>query len=181
MAIGQRRLERVLGHARQVHHARVAAARVGRTRASGHDVAVGVHGIDGIHERDDGVGRENLLKVGAIALAAVADEDLVRRQCDAARAEVLRGDLPAQPLVADVRTVALERLCAGHVVGRLVNRAHHRRGQRPRHIADPEVDDARGRVRVGERLRPPPDLGEQICGAQVQEVFVDPGHGAPAV
>jgi hypothetical protein len=34
---------------------------------------------------------------------------------------------------------------------------------------------------VAERLLAPPDLGEEIGGAEIEVMLVDPGHGAHAV
>jgi hypothetical protein len=175
-AIGQRGLEVVFRDARQVDHAGVAGGRIRRAGAPGDHVGVGIHRIDGIHYADHALGGENLLKIGAVALAAVADEDLVRSQRHAARDEILGRDFGAQPLVPDVRPVAFEGLESRHVVGGLVERADDCGRQRPRHVTDAEIDDARGRMRGAERRLPSPDLGEEVGGAQVQVVFIDPSH-----
>jgi len=45
----------------------------------------------------------------------------------------------------------------------------------------PRSDHTSVGMGVGERLLPPPDLGEQIGRAEVQVVLVDSGHGASAV
>ena len=176
--VGQRRLELVLGGAGQVHDASVAAALVGAAATPGDHVAVGVDGVNGIHERDHAVLREDLLEVRAVALAAVAHEDLVDGDLHAARAEVVGRDLGAQELVTDVGPVALEGLAPRHVVRRLVNRPHDGRGQRLGHVADAEIDQANVGMRVGVHLRPAPDLGEEIALIEVQVELVESGHGA---
>ena len=71
----------------------------------------------------------------------------------AAGAEVVCGDLRAQPLVADVGAVALERLGARLLAGRGLERLHHRGRQRQRDVADAEVDDPGVRVRLAKGLR----------------------------
>src|SRR3989442_5997308 len=112
----------------RLDEALVAAAVVRRPGAAGHHVAVGVDRIDRIHQRYDAVRGEDLLDVRAVALAAVAHEYLVELEGDAARAEVVRGDLGSQELVADVRTVALQRLGSRLLPRRLLQGLdHHRR------------------------------------------------------
>ena len=88
----------------------------------------------------------------------------------------MRGDVRAQEFVADVRAVALEGLAAGHLVGGLVHGADDGGRQRLGHVADAEVDQADVGMGVGERLRPAPDLGEQIVLVEVQVRLVEAGH-----
>jgi hypothetical protein len=174
--VGKGGLKAVLRGAGQVHHARVAPALVGGPGAARDHVAVRVNGIDRIHQRHHTIPGEDLLEIGAVALAAVADEDLVDPDLHAARGEIVAGDLRAQKLVADVRTVATERLGVGHLVGGVVDRVDHGRRQRAGHVADAEVDQADVWVGVAEDLRAPTDLGEEVAGLEVAEVLVDLGH-----
>src|SRR3989344_8476700 len=53
--------------------------------ASGNDVGIAVHGIDGVLHGGDALVGKDARDVGAIGLRAVADEDLVRPYRDAAR------------------------------------------------------------------------------------------------
>ena len=107
-------------------------------------------------------------------------EELARLRAVAQRAGAsCMGDLGQQELVAGVRTVALERLGARQLVGRVVERADHRGRQGLGHIADAEVDEPDVRVRVAEGLRPLPDLGEEIARPQALVVLVDFRHGGP--
>src|SRR5439155_13957052 len=103
--------------------------------------------------------------------------DLVDGDLHAARAEVVGRDLGAQELVADVGAVALEGLAPRHVVRGPVNRAHDGRGQGLGHVTDAEIDQANVGMRVGEHLRPAPDLGEEIVLIEVQVELVESGHG----
>ena len=178
MPVGQRGQEVVLRGTRQVHEARVAPTLIGAARSSGDHVAVRVHRVDGIHEGDHAFGGEDLLQVGAVALAPVADEDLVHCNIDAARAEIVLGDLRTQEVVAHVGPIAPQRRGLPLLTGGLFQGVDDRRWQRPRHVADPQRDDAGVGMRLAEDLRPPLDLGEQITGPEVQVGLVDPWHGA---
>src|SRR5256886_12940586 len=107
----------------------------------GHHVAVDVHRIHGIHDGDDAVGSEDLLDVGAVALAAVADEDLVGAHRDAALAVVTGGDQLGEEVVARLGAVPSERLRAGHLVDGRVEAADDHGCERLRNVTDPEPDD----------------------------------------
>src|SRR2546430_5355764 len=113
----------------------------------GHDVAVDVHGIHGVHDGDDTVGSEDLLDVGAVALAAIADEDLVGADRDAPLAVVACGDQLGEEVVAGLRAVAPEGLRAGHLVHGGVERADDGGREWLSDVADPEPDDLGGGLR----------------------------------
>jgi hypothetical protein len=87
------------------------------------------------------------------------------------------GDVGAEELVADVGTVALERLAARHVVGGLVDGPHDGRGQGLGHVAHAQVHHAHAGMRVGERLRAAPDLGEEVALVEVQVELIESRHG----
>jgi hypothetical protein len=176
--VGERGLEAVLRRARQVDETRIAPALVGGPGAPRHHVAVRVDGVDGIHEGHDAFGREELLDVGAVALAAIADEDLVQAEPHAEGAEVVSGDLGEEELISGIGSVAPEGLGARQLVGGLVEGADHRRRQRLRDVADPEVHQARAGMRFVKGLGPAADLREEVARAEAPEVLVDPGHGA---
>ena len=93
--------------------------------------------------------REDLLDVAAVALAAVADEDLVGRDVDAARRVVVLADRLDQEVVALLGAVAVERLALAHLVDRGVHRLDDRGRERLGDVADAEADH----LRVGMRGR----------------------------
>jgi hypothetical protein len=86
------------------------------------------------------------------------------------------GDQLGEELVAGLGAVAAERLAAGHLVHRRVQRRDDRRRQRLGDVADPQADDAGvGMLRL-ERLDPRGDIGEEIAALELEIVVVDPCH-----
>ena len=74
----------------------------------GHDVRVDVDRIDGIADRNLHIRAEQFLNVTAVALRTVRDQDLVRRDVNAAILEIDLGNLLAKEGVALFRTVSVE-------------------------------------------------------------------------
>ena len=178
VAVGERRREAVLRRAGQIDDAVVAPVVARRPGAPRHHVAVQVHGIDRVDDGHNTVGGEDLLDVRRVGLAAVAHEDLVGRDRDAALAEVVFGDELGEERVARLRAVPLEGLGARHLVHGAVERRDHRGRQRVGHVADPETDEPGARVRVLELPHPPRDLREKVARPELQVVVVDARHGA---
>ena len=175
-AVGERRAEAILGRGREIEKPGVPAVSAGGARPSCHGVRVDVGGVHGVDERHLRVGREDLLDVAGVALGAVAHEDLVGPDPDAARTVVVGGDELGQELVARLGPVAPERLGPRHLVDGLVHGAHNRRGQRQRDVADPEPDQPGVRMGGRKRLHAPRDLGEEVGRLQREVVLVDPDH-----
>ena len=147
-----------------------------RARAASHDIRVEVDRVYRVRDGDL-VGRaEDLLDVAAVALGAVADENLVRRDLDAAVRVVVLDDGFRQERVALLRAVAVERLSLRLIVDRLVHGLDADLRQRLRDIADAEADDVGIRVRFlvgGDTAR---DLREEIAARQLQIVIVNGSH-----
>ena len=76
----------------QIDHPVVAPVAGGAPGAPGHDVAVHVDGVDRIHHRDHAIGREDLLDVRGVCLAAVGNANLVGREVYPARRIVVSRD-----------------------------------------------------------------------------------------
>ena len=112
-----------------------------------HQVAVQIYRVHRVGDGDAAIGGKKLLKVRHVALRAVADEDLVRREFHAARSVFAAHDRFAQKFVALLGAVAPETLARTHLVHRAVHRGDDRRDERGRHVADPELDHVG--VRVG--------------------------------
>ena len=146
--------------------------------ATGHDVRVDVDGIDGIADRDLHVRAEKLLNVAAVAFRAVGDEDLVRRNVDAAVLEVDLGDLLAQKGVALFRTVSVEIALASLIVHRLVHGGDDGRRQRLGDVADAETDHLRVRMRLLMCGHAMGDLRKEVSGLDFRVVFVNVQHGS---
>jgi len=171
------RLEVVLGRARQVDDPIVPPARVRVAGASAHHGDVEVCGVHGIAERDDALRPEDLLDIAGVALGAVAHDDLVGRELDAALAVVVADDRVDEKIPAGLGRVAAEGLRPGHLVDGLVHRADHGVGQGSGHVADPQTDELRVRVRGLVFTSAPAGLTEEVAGAKLQVVVVYPGHG----
>ena len=115
--------EAVLRGALQIDEPRIRAALVALAGVAGHDVRIDIDGIDRVGDRDAVLVAEDVEDVAAIALRAVADEDLVIRDLDALRAEIILRDRVPQPLVTLLRAVAVKAFARRHLVHRLVHRA----------------------------------------------------------
>ncbi len=105
--------------------------------------------------------REDLLDVAAVALAAIADEDLVGRDVDAARLVIVRADRLDEEVVALLGAIAAEGLAHAHLVDGRVHRFDDRRRERFGDIADAEPDHLRIGMRRRERAHATPDLGKR--------------------
>ncbi len=162
----------------EVGQAGIATIRPRGRRASRHHVRIDVHRVHRIGDRDARREREDLLDVAAVALAAIADEDLVGRDVHAARGVVVLADRFDEEVVALLRAVAAERLALAHLVDGGVHRLDDRGRERLGHIADAEADDLRVGVRRRVRAHATTDLGEQITRRQLGVVLVDTRPGA---
>jgi hypothetical protein len=83
-----------------------------------------------------------------------------------------------QEIPAGLGRIAAEGLGLRHLVDGFVHRPDHRVRQRAGHVADSEADQLRIGVRRLVLARAPAGLAEEIAGAKLQVVVVDPGHGA---
>ena len=143
-----------------------------------HHVRVDVDRIDRIGDGDARGEREDLLDVAAIALAAIADEDLVSRDVDTARRIVVLADRLDEEVVTLLRAVAAKRLALAHLVDGRVHRVDDRGCERLGDISDAEADDLRIGMRRRVGTHATTDLGEQVTRRQLGVVLVDARHGA---
>ena len=171
---GARRLglEAVRFVADEVREAGIPTIGTGRIGATCHHVRIDVNRIDRIGDRDLRGMREDLLDVAAIALAAIADEDLVGRDVDAAHLVVIRADRFDEKIVTLLGTVAAERLARAHLVDRGVHRFEDRGSEGLGDIADAEANDFRVRMRRRETAHAAPDLGEEVARRKFCVVLV---------
>ena len=84
----------------------------------------------------------------------------------------------AQPFVALLWAIALERLAHGHFVHGPVHRGDDGGRQRFRHVADAAADESLGGVgiRVAKHFHAPADFGKQITGFEFQIIVVEQCH-----
>ena len=142
-----------------------------------HHVRIDVDGIDGIAHGNLRIRREQFLDVAAVALRAVRNENLVRRDVHAALAEVELGDLLAQEGVALLGSVAVEVRARRLVIDGLVHRRDDGRGERLGDVPDSEADDFRLRVLRLVRRHAVGDFGEEIGRLDFRVVWVNLQHG----
>ena len=147
-----------------------------RARAAGHDIRVEVDRVYRVRDGDLVCRAEDLLDVAAVALGAVADEDLVRRDLDAAVRVVVLDDGFRQERVALLWAVAVERLSLRLIVDRLVHGLDADLRQRLRDIADAEADDVGIRVRFLVGSDTARNLREEIAARQLQIVIINGSH-----
>ena len=172
----QVRCEVVLRRAGQIDDAFEVAVVLQRSRAAGHDVRVEVDRVNRVRDGDL-VGRaEDLLDVAAVALRAVADENLIRRDLDAAVRVVVLDDGFRQEGVALLRAVAVERLSLGLIVDGLVHGLDADLRQRLRDIADAETDDVGIRVCFFISSNAACDFSKEVAAWQLQIVIINSSH-----
>ena len=170
------RHEIVLGRHRKINQPRKPARLVGLPGPPGHHVRIDVNRINGIGDGDNVLGPEDVEDIPRVALRAVGDENLVRRNSHATRLVIILGNGVTEKVVPLLGPVAAKRLAATHLVDGPMHGLDHGRRQRLGHVADPQANDLRLRI-LGRELRDAAaDLGKQIACLQLQKVIVDFRH-----
>ncbi len=141
--------------------------------AASHHVGVDINGINRVADRDDVVRAEDIADIAGVALRAVADENLVRGNLDAAVPELVFADGLPQERVAGFRPIAAERLGTPHLPRSGGHRLHNGRGQRPGDVADSQPEDFRLGMFSGKIPDAVGDFHEQIVGRKFCKVLVD--------
>ena len=137
----QLRQKMVLFAARHVNDPVPALAFLILPGAARHDVGVHVNRVDRVAHRNHVVRRENVADIARVGLRAVADEDLVDADIDAALSVVVFRNCLSQELIAAFRAVAAERLHLSHFLRRLRHGLDDRFRERKGDVADSEADD----------------------------------------
>ena len=114
-----------------------------------HDVGVEVNRVYRVGYGEFQVVAEDFLDAGDIGLGAIADEDFVQIEVDAARLVVAVDDSLTEEVIALFRTVAAEGFGFAHFVDGLVHGVDDSRGQGTGDVADAEADDIRFRMCFG--------------------------------
>src|SRR5262249_12442792 len=127
---------------------------------------------------DDAVGREDLLDVRGVRLAAVGDADLLGGEVHAPGRVVVGGDQLGEKGEARLRRIAAEGLHAAHLRDGVLHRPHDGGRQRPGDVSDPEADQLRGRIGLPEGLYTLGDVGKEVAALDREVVIVDARHGA---
>lgn len=114
-----------------------------------HDVGVEVNRVYRVGYGEFQVVAEDFLDAGDVGLGAIADEDFVQIEVDAARLVVAVDDSLTEEVIALFRTVAAEGFGFAHFVDGLVHGVDDSRGQGTGDVADAEADDIRFRMCFG--------------------------------
>ena len=126
--------------ARQIHQTGKPSA--GKSpAAAGHDIAVHIHGIDGVLHGHNGILGKEFLETGRIAFGAVTDENFIFGNVHSARAVVMLRNRFAQKVIAFIRAVPAEGFGAAHFFGGFFERFHHGGGQRTADVAYTQTDN----------------------------------------
>jgi len=163
---------------RQVGEPAVLARVIGVAGAARHHVAVDIDGIDRVGHGDAVALAQNVENVGAVALAAVGDKDLLGRDLAAAGHKVVLGDRFAQPQVALLGAIAMESFAGAHRVDGGFHGAAAGLGQGLGHITDAQSNDLCLGVGLAESLDPAGDLRKEVARLELEVVAVDLGHCA---
>ena len=139
---------------------------------AGHNVGVHIDGVHGVRDEHDVVLRENVLKVGTVALGAVSDEDLIGSDFDAEALIVVGNGFPHEGIALVVR-VTLEGLCVGEVRGPFLEGLYSSLAKGQGHIANAHADDRLVRVCRDVLIGLAGHICEEIIGDQVVEIGID--------
>ena len=116
------------------------------TRSARHYIGIHIDRIDRITHSNLVRCVKNLLYIAAVALRAVRNEDLLRRDLTSSGLEILARDHIPQELIAQVRRITAETLRAAHLIDGPMQSINDCRRDGLRHISDPEPDDLRLRI-----------------------------------
>ena len=139
---------------------------------SGHHIGIHIDRIHGVGHKDGIVYIEQVQDIPDVAFRTVAHKDLVLRQHNAAPGVITHQSL-LQKAVALLGAIAVKGFFFAHLLHSGVQRIHHRRSQRQRHVADAKADDLLFRMllRIDRHLLC--DGGKQIAFGKVLVVFID--------
>ena len=128
------------------HFVKSPCLRIVITRSARHYIGIHIDRIDRITHSNLVRCVKNLLYIAAVALRAVRNEDLLRRDLTSSGLEILARDHIPQELIAQVRRITAETLRTAHLIDGSMQSINNCRCNGLRHISDPEPDDLRLRI-----------------------------------
>ena len=142
-------------------------------RTSGHDVGVHIDRVDWVAHRDDIVHAKDVADAAGVALRAVADKNLIRRNINPAGLKIIFCDCLTEERITRFGAIAAERLRFAHLLRSGTHRLDDCLWQRAGHVADPQADDLLLRVLLHKGVHLIVDVHKQIAGRKLDKILID--------